>query len=558
MSDYTKTEGQLLVTPQQLDAMKEDITKDIKTEIQHTELQKRKDAFKFRYPRLVNAQNDPDRKYLSDVAFSTLRRMAQTYPIARACINLRKTQITGLDWDITTIDEDVDEVGYQDQIKFVKDWLKTPTGHRSRMRKFLTNIVDDILTIDAVCYELPRLRNGEFNLNDRLIPVDPSTIVLRVTDTGQIPEPPQPAYKQIIEGKVVAEFTTEEMIYDMLNTSTYSPYGNAPLESLIIVVESALRGALANLGLMKYGNVPEGFLMLPESVAGSKEQVEEWQQWFNAIMQGDPRMISGLKILPEGAEYVPAKKPEDMSFERFEMWLLQQTCAVFDVQPQDIGITYQVNKATGETQQDIGKQRGLIPLSNFIKELMDDLIQEIMGFDNLQFVWANINPTDRQEEIEIAEREINMGALSVDEYRQEQGREPIGLAHYVKTSSGPIMVESIVSGEAFEQPEEKPKEEEEDEETKKISKELDDIKKWRNCVYNDLKFGRPLRKDFQSDNIEEDTYKKIQQGLDAVHSRSQAKLLFDEFIDPDIRASMEMLKIARKMRGLENAEITNN
>jgi len=544
----------------------------VQEEIQKVETLNRNEAMRYRLPYRINDTKDPDRKPGADVPFSYLRRIAVLYPIARACINRRVRQITQLEWDITTIDEVKDEKGYAGQIKAVKDFLKQPMGHKTRMREMLTLMVDDVLTIDAVCFEMQRTRGGDF-LN--LVPVDPTTIALRVTDTGATPEPPDPAYVQIIQGQPVAQFSTDEMLYEVMNPRSYSPYGLSPLESLILQAESALRGTLYNLSYFRENNIPEGFLTLPEDVAQTKTLVEEWQMWFDALVAGDPRMTHRLKILPGGSEYTPTKKPEDMAFEKFELWMLQQTCAMFEVQPQDIGITMNVNKATAGSQQDIGKERGLLPLGNFIKEIFDDLIQMELGLTNLQFIWRNINPTDHKEEMEIAEKEISLGALGVDEWRAENGREPLGLKPYIQTSSGPILVEDFVAGKVGpaatqataaamaenktsptngnneENKNNPPKGGEMTPEQKQ--KLMDqDIRRWKKCVYSDLERGVKIRTKFDSDYIDGQTNEEIADALQKVQSRLQAKLLFDQYLDPEIKASMTLLKFASELRRIEH------
>ena len=557
-----------MITPQS------DITKIVTEELYKQDLlaKKEKGAFHMRNSAIINSQVDPDRKYNSDIPFSMMRRMATVYPIARACINRRIRQITQLEWEVTTIDEIEGEDTFKSQIKFVQDFFKKPMGHKTRLREMLTIMVDDLLTVDATTFEVTRLRNKVFDIDRGLIPVDPTTIALRVTETGGTPLPPEPAYAQIINGHVVGQFTTDEMIYESMMSRSYTPYGLAPLESLILQTESALRGSLYNLNYFKESNVPEGFITLPEEVVSNKEQVEDWQFWFDSMVAGDPRFMRRLKILPGGSVYTPAKKPEDMAFERFEMWLLQQTCAVFDVPPQDIGITYQVNKSTGDNQANLSIERGLLPLGNVIKETFDYIIQDIMGFEQLQWGWQNITPTDKSKEVEIAAKEIAMGALSVDEYRAEHGREPIGLEHYVQGGQ-PFMVTDIISGKAmsYNQAKEEgdPKEDKDKnegkkkpdpklDEDKKAKAEIMELVKWRRCIYRDLELARPLRTKFPSEHISDDIKKSIQFGLDGVHSKEQAKMLFDEFLDPEIKASIKLLKVARQMRGIENATFTQD
>lgn len=478
-----------------------------------------------------------------------MRRMATAYPIARACINRRIRQVTQLEWEVTTVDEIENENSYKPQIDLATMFLKRPFGAKSRFREFVTIIIDDLLTLDAVSFEMQKTRGGDFM---SLIPVDPATIVLRVKENGMPPEPPETAYAQYLQGRKVAEFTTDELIYDFLNHRSFSPYGLSPFESLILQVESALRGTLYNLNYFRESNVPEGFVTLPDDVAANKDAVEEWQVWFDSMMAGDPRFMHRLKILPGGAEYTPAKKPEDMAFERFEIWLLQQTCAMFDVQPQDIGITYQVNRATGEAQRDIAKERGLYPLANFIKEFLDDIIQEEMGLTNLQFIWRNINPVDKVEEIDVAEREIKLGALSVDEYRLEHGREPVGIGHYIMTGSGPLRAEDFINGvnqneNVDQKPNQKP---EEDDEKKKLK----EISRWKKCVYTDLLNNKPIR-EFKSNIIDQEVYEDISNALKGVRSKEQAKYLFAQYLNPEIRTSTKLLQIASDMRKLENAHI---
>lgn len=547
---------------QELENVKANIPNIIKEEVSKAQALAKKEAFRYPVPWNMNSNYNPDRKPGSDVPFSYLRRMAVLYPIARACINRRIRQITGLKWDITTIDELEDEKGFESQIAQVKAFFKQPMGNKTRTRELLTLMVDDTLTLDAVCFEKSALRGGQFDVTRGLIPVDPTTIALRVTEYGGTPTPPEIAYAQIIRGEKVAEFTTDEMIYESMGTRSYSPYGLAPLESLILQTEAALRGTLYNLNYFKESNVPEGFITLPEDVASSKQQVQEWQDWFDAITAGDPRFMRRLKILPGGAEYMAAKKPEDMAFERFELWLLQQTCAVFDVQPQDIGITHNINKATSESQAQVGKERGLIPLANFVKEILDDVIQFEMGFENLQWAWTDINPVDRKEEVEIAEKEINMGVLGADEYRIEHGRQPLGLGAHIP--SGRVLVEDFTDPKLRQQKHEaetapktgfgKPGEDTDKTALDEDDAEQMDLRKWRKCVYADLQNDKPLRRKFNSEWIKPETAEIISEALKGVHNKSQAKLLFDQFLDPELKASFKLLKLAQNMRRVENAE----
>lgn len=561
MVDGFTRENSLVVIPQdkiqeiqktERETFQKELPNIVQGEIEKAKTLERNEAYRFAMPGRINAQTNPDRKVGSDISFGSLRRMAQLYPIARACINRRIRQITQLGWDITTVDDVEGEEGFETQIDVVKQFFKQPMGHKTRLRELLTLMVDDVLTLDAVCFELQRTRGKDFM---HLIPVDPATIALKVTETGATPEPPEDAYRQIIQGTVVAEFTTDEMIYEAMGNRSYNPYGFAPLESLIIQAESAIMGAIYNLSFFKEGNVPAGFLTLDEKQVVTKTQVEEYQMWFDALVAGDPRFFHRLKVLPGGSTYTPAQKPEDMAFERFELWLAGQTCAVFDVQPQDIGLTIDINKATAKSQSEIGRERGLVPLANFIKEIFDDLIQTDLGFENLQWQWTDINPVNKKEEADIAAIEIGMGAKSVDEYRISQGLEPVGLGAYIKNGNQIVLVDDIVTGKysATQEQNQEGNEEPEDKTEDPEKMELAELKKWRKALYNDLDKGRAFRTEFPSKWIHPETHKQIEEGLQGVSNRHQIKLLFDQFLDSEVKAAMELLKLSSEMRKLENA-----
>ena len=470
----------------------------------------------------------------ASVNFSILRQFAEYYPIARACINYLRSQITKLEWDIGSTDSDADIQQYDAQVAEVKEFFKSPAGHKTRLRELLSMMVEDVMVLDAVSLYKRQTFGGEFL---HLLPIDAATIKLRVNDFGGTPEPPEIAYEQWIKGKKIAEMSTDDMIYEVLSSRTDNAYGRAPLESLVIEVESALQGALYNLKYLEEGNDPEGFGVLPEG--WSLDQIREFQTYWDGLMTGNLGIRRRMRFVPPGFEYIPSKKAEDMSFEKFELWLLQKTCSVFGVPPQDIGFTYQVNKSTGEVQERMGRSRGLYPVANFIKEIFDDIIQIDMGFPELAWLWTDIDPVDEEQEIKILETEIKLGAKSVDEYRREKGDKEIGLGHYIMTPKGPVMVDDVIAGTSplLNPTLMMPQEQEEDE-------QREEMKRWQKCAVADLKKGRKFRK-FQSKEIDEDVYKEIEGYLKDVKEVWQIKKIFEPYMTKEA-------KILSKVVGLRN------
>ena len=358
------------------------------------------------------------------IDFATLRRFSVQYDVARAAINRRKRQLNALEWDIVNAESD-DQADNSAIIKQVKKDFKSIGGYKVRFREFIDTLVDDLLVLDAmVLYKRPNVGGGLYSLE----PVDAATIVLELDDNGGTPMPPDTAFKQIIHGKTVAEFTADEMYYEMMNARTYTPYGLAPLESLVLGVTAALKSDIYNVHLLTEGNIPEGFFGVPEN--WTPDQIKEFQALWDAALSGDTRAMSKLKFVPSGkgaTGYTPAVKPEDMRYKELQDWLMHKTCMLFEIPPNELGFTDSVNKSTGEVQADIAVDSGLRPLAEFFQEIFTDVIQTDMGFENLAFKYTGLEFFDERGAAETNEIRIRSGQATVDEVRMEQGMKPLGV-----------------------------------------------------------------------------------------------------------------------------------
>jgi hypothetical protein len=159
-----------------------------------------------------------------------------------------------------------------------------------------------------------------------------------------------------------------------------------------------------------------------------------------------------------------------------------------------------------------------------------------------------------------------MGAISIDEYRIEKGLEPIGLEQYVNT---PVtLVKNVINPPKVDEmgnqlaPGEEPKPKKDPEKDKKKEElkaaelsmekratlELKELRMWRRAVLNDFEKGRELRINFETEYVDKDVVGIIRDELKKTKSKLDAKILFDSFIDPEIRASYTLLEWAKKMK----------
>lgn len=531
------------------------------------------------------------------VSFDTLRKFSLFYPILRACVNYRKRQITQLEWDVSAIEVNLkdkkgeakmnpeDESDKKD-IAMVKEFLRYPIGDKiTSFRNFINKVIEDTMVLDAVAiYRKRNMKGGIFGY----IPIDATTIELALNEDGSVPLPPERAYIQKVGGKVTAELTTDDLIYRMMNPRTNTPFGLSPVETLILTVSTALKLGSYNLSYLTEGNVPEGFVELPQDIASSPDQLKAWQEAWDAMMSGNNMYRRKIKFLPTGMKWTPTKTAEDMSFERFEKWLLLQTCSVMEVPPQAIGFQFDRGKGATEAEWEIGKERGLYPLANFIKEIMDQIIQEDLSMPHLEFTWQNINPTNKKEESDVFAKLVNTGAVSVDEWRLGEGLAPIGLPHFIMTPVGPILVRDFVeasdkgtplipynyqnqganatiSGGAGEKPTapstnnvkaKKPTGfQTQQQPAKKVAQVdiVEELKRWKKVVSKDIKAGQSFR-DFKSDILNTRTQTLIKDGLKSVKTREELDELFNPLISQENNIISDVLDLYDNITRITNGQ----
>jgi hypothetical protein len=380
----------------------------------------------------IYSRKKPD----SSIPFDVLRKFSVQHEISRAAINYRKRQLARLQWDIVANDKDENTIN-KAQADAVRLFFKQIGGKSNKYRKFIARITEDLLVLDAVSLYKQQTLGGELFT---MLPVDPTTIRLVVDDTGGTPLPPNVAYKQVIRGEVKAEFTTDQMLYDMMNPRTNTPYGLAPLESLLVIVSSSLKAGLANMAFLTEGNIPEGFFGVPKE--WTPQMIADFQENWDAVMAGDEGATAKLKFAPEGS-YQPAKKMTDMAWQEFNDWLMKVTCALFDVQPSEIG--FHPNKGglggAGMAQQssDTSDEKGLQPLAMFIEEMFTEIIHEEMGFTDLKFHFTGLDKDkDAQQEATVNEILIRSGQRTINELRTDMGldKDPSPQADLLMITSG--------------------------------------------------------------------------------------------------------------------------
>jgi hypothetical protein len=384
------------------------------------------------YPPGYNTNVQP-RKY-EPYTFAQLRWLARNLDLLREVIERRKNEVAKLPWDIVARRG---ESASPNEIAEVKEMLRYPDGE-APFTAWQNALLEDMLVIDApAVYPWPAMSGRII----RFVAIDGATINVLIDEYGRIPDPPDPAYQQVIQGMPYEFFARDELVYMPRNVRTGSPYGFSPVEQLVTSVAIALKLETRQLYYYTEGTIPDALVGVPESWTG--RQLAQFQAYWDNLMRGNLHLRSGgVRFVPGGMKEV-AFKDYKFDVEQWE-WLARMICAAFHVNPQPY--IRSNNRATAETAQAEQFQEGLEPTKIWWKALMDLLIERHLGRPHLEWAWKDVRDADAVEQANADASDIRAGIKSPNEVRAERGMDPypgFGDEPIIVAGSGPVLLRSI-------------------------------------------------------------------------------------------------------------------
>jgi len=363
------------------------------------------------YPFGVNLSYVP--RSTGGISFAELRALADALPLLRAVIETRKDQIAGLSYSVRTRDPSR-AGGAQASIAATLAFLARP-DRRHAFGAWLRMLLEDMLVIDAATI-YPRFdRGGRLYSLDV---IDGATITPLIGEDGRSPEPPDPAYQQILHGVPAADFSSDELMYLPRNARAHKLYGFSPVEQIALTVNIALRRDAATLDYYRAGSVPDAFATLPKE--WTVDQIRSFQDYFDALMSGSSARRRMVKFMPSDFRLIEARQPPLK--DQYDEWLARVICYAFSV-PASAFVS-QVNRATSETLRMQATQEGLVPLKAWIKSALDDVIQVHLGEPDLEFVWVGDDAVDPLQQAQTLNILVGAGIKTRQEARADLGLAP--------------------------------------------------------------------------------------------------------------------------------------
>jgi len=386
--------------------------------------------------------------------FKTLRAAADQIDILRRCIEVMKSKLVGLDWDIV-LGEDaaeklISEIGgtraramiearerYTEDINNAKQFWEQPDKSNGLIFADWLNIaLEEILVLDAWAVWPQMAVNGDLY---GLQILDGGTIKPLIDERGMRPMTPNPAFQQILYGFPRSEFaatdenedadgvfTADQLAYMVKNRRTTSVYGYSPVERSLMVADIYLRRQQWLRAEYTDGVTPELLMKTDANFGNNPDLLRRFEDVFNNDLSGQTEQRKRVRLLPAGMEPIQFDGYGEKFKDTLDEYLVNSICGHFGVQPSEIGFNpkHGLGGAGFQSgQADSSEVIGVVPLANWVGKMLSNLSYVFLGMPReLEFKFMDSVREDMQKTAMARDIELKNGSITMNEMRSEAGR----------------------------------------------------------------------------------------------------------------------------------------
>lgn len=437
---------------------------------------------RWEYPVTWNLQTTTTRA----VPWTVLRDSADQVSVMRACIEVNKSTLTGLDWTFGidparakhlakatgqsnfAVTSDLQDKYADDMSRLHQWWAKPDRINNWTFSEWLGALMEDQLVLDAIALYPHLTMGGELHSLELL---DSSCIKPLLDHRGATPQPPLAAFQQILWGfprgeyeqsppeHVDAEFVsaiygniegpsagTDTLIYKVRNRRSRGPYGFSNVEQALVDVDLWLKRLDWLRAEYTAGVSPEMLVNVDASM--TPDQLRQYEAVFNDDLSGRTEERHRARFLPAGfnASY-PASHDSKFTSD-FDLHLVRLICACFDVLPTSIGFTPNhgmggqggAGHQQGEASSQL--QRGAKPTASWIEDLINEVSRNYLSMPpEVSFRFHGLAVEDDQKEAALLTGYVSAGLQTLNEGRDQLNLPrfdfPEANQPYLSTPTGP-------------------------------------------------------------------------------------------------------------------------
>jgi HK97 family phage portal protein len=346
---------------------------------------------------------------------ANLRRFAETPP-ARRAINCIKDKIACMEWRLEERPDAGDEgaESRSDRARALRRAFETPNESDS-FRTLIEQVIEDVLVGGFGAAEIEV--TGDAGQPVRLYPVDGATIKVNAEWTG---DPEQPRYAQMT-GRLGKDATLPlldaELMYVRLNPRSHTVFGLGKLEVAFETISQFLQ-AHRYAARMAANSVVQYALWMQDR---TPEQHERLIQWWQDEVEGTGRVPVMSSETPPQVLKFSGGTDADLRLQ-WQQFLLTMIANAFDLPAMLLGVSADVNRSTAQEFAQEAFDNAIVPLAKLVAEhLTRDVILKRLGWNDLRFVWSELDSRDETTELQIQLELLKAGVLTTEEVRTMRG-----------------------------------------------------------------------------------------------------------------------------------------
>ena len=411
------------------------------------------------------------------VPWKVLRDAADAGGLPRRCIEIRKAEVTTLDWAVTITKEAVEaaqaasdrpraEVEQElrqrlssEIVRCTQFWQKPDPGQDENFAEWVGKVLEEHFVLDAIAI-YPRLTYGGDLY--ALEVLDGSTIKPLRDHRGGRPLPPNPAFQQILwgfprgefvadvddGGEVIGGYRADQLVYKRRNVRAHTPYGYSAVEQALEDVDVWLRRRKWIRDEYTEGTVPAGFVKNSGQTSWTPSQLKEYETDLNDAYGGSTSSRHRLRVLPPGFDI---ETPDDFGEKykpEYDLFLIKLLAAHFDTTIAELGFTETGGLgSTGwhEGQAAVQQRKATLPTLRWLQQLLTAISRSHLRMPpELEFRFLGLEEEDEASADEVARQRVVWGRMTLNEDRDRMGQPrfdfPEADMPMVMTSRGVILL----------------------------------------------------------------------------------------------------------------------
>jgi hypothetical protein len=411
---------------------------------------------RWQYDVAWNLQLNSDRA----TPWSVLKALADQCDVIHRCIEIRISEMVGLDTSWTVTDSAVIEImrregvsharamelardEHAEEISRLTDFWQSPYPHGDRhWSEWITEVLWQHFVLDAVAI-YPRHNLGGEVIGLEVI--DGATIKPLLDNRGDTPAPPSAAYQQILWGFPRGEYQTsavsdgdyysgpgehgeyanDQLAYFTRNKRTWSPYGYSTVEECLPSAALYLERQTWMRSEYTDGTMPNTFMLTDSEM--SPAQLPDWERVLNDNLAGQTQERRKIRMLPNGFRPDYAPLLEERYKSDYDEHLIKLIAAKFGVQPTQLGIiptTGIGGRGQMEGEQDQAETMSKRPLEQWLASMVESLSRRFLGASrNVEFVLRAQGTTNQQAELADAlKNQLYSGQKTLNAVQAELGQ----------------------------------------------------------------------------------------------------------------------------------------